>query len=220
MQFADAVIIATPDSEHFGPAIAFSDLGYHILLEKPMSVSEQECIEITEAVKRNNVILAVGHVLRYTPYSQKIKELISSGILGKIINIQHVEPVGYWHFAHSYVRGNWRNEKKSTFSLLAKSCHDIDWIRYMMGVHCKKVTSFGNLNHFRKENKPEGAKSISSTSNNQEQLRCIDCTLQNECPYSATRIYLERVKEGSKDWPVRVITSKIPDIEAVTEALE
>ena len=105
-KFADAVIITTPDRLHMEPAIAFANKGYHILLEKPMAVAENECIDIVRAVHNNKVLLAVGHVLRYTPYTQKIKQLVSSGEIGDLINIQHVEPVGYYHFAHSYVRGN------------------------------------------------------------------------------------------------------------------
>jgi hypothetical protein len=68
-------------------------------------------------------------VLRYSPYNTSIRQTISTGILGKIINIQHLEPVGRQHFAHSYVRGNWRNEKTASFSLMAKSCHDIDILK-------------------------------------------------------------------------------------------
>jgi predicted dehydrogenase len=156
-RLSDAVIIATQDKMHAEPAIAFASKGYHILLEKPMAVSEAECRAIVDAVQKNHIIFAVGHVLRYTPYSQTIKQIVDSGRLGRIINIQRLEPVvrtflphkksndgekggsahlresciltfafpgfdkkGFWHFAHSYVRGPWKNEKEATFSLLAK----------------------------------------------------------------------------------------------------
>jgi len=125
-RLADAVVITTPDQLHTGPAIHFANMGYHILVEKPMAVLEEDCRAIVEAVERNKVILAVGHVLRYTPYTAKFKEIISSGKIGKVVSIQHLEPVGFWHYAHSYVRGNWRNSETSTFTLMAKSCHDID----------------------------------------------------------------------------------------------
>ncbi|XP_056410090.1 glucose-6-phosphate 3-dehydrogenase-like [Hyla sarda] len=161
-KFADAVIIATPDRLHKDPAIAFAQKGYHILLEKPMAVTPEDCHEIVNACKENDVMLAVGHVMRYHPVSRKIKDLLDSGVIGDVVHIQHMEPVGFWHFAHSFVRGNWRNEEESTFSLLAKSCHDIDLICYWMGDRrCVKVSSFGTLSHFTKENKnpqihPEG----------------------------------------------------------------
>ena len=102
---------------HAGPAIAFANKGYHILCEKPMAVTRENCNRIAEAVDRNKVILAVAHVMRYTPYSRKFKEILSSKKYGKIINIQHLEPVGYYHAAHSYVRGNWKNADTSSFKV-------------------------------------------------------------------------------------------------------
>ena len=206
-KFADAVIIATQDAMHTEPAIAFAEKGYHILLEKPMAPTEAECIRIAEAAKRNNVILAVCHVMRYTHYTQKLKEVVASGVIGDVVNLQHLEPVGYWHQAHSFVRGNWRNETESSFMLLAKSCHDLDWIRYVMGAPCKSLSSFGSLKHFRKEEQPEGAAD-----------RCLDCDVEAECPYSAKQIYLGRLDKGQTGWPINVLT---PDVtkESVMDAL-
>ncbi|CAM5090958.1 unnamed protein product [Natator depressus] len=184
-RFADAVIIATPDRLHKDPAIAFANKGYHILLEKPMAVTPEDCKEIVSVCKANNVMLAVCHVLRYYPASLKIKELLDAGAIGDICHIQHLEPVGFWHFAHSFVRGNWRNEAESTFSLLAKSCHDIDLIHFWMGdKRCLKVSSFGSLSHFTNEHKPKGAAS-----------RCLDCSVEQTCPYSAKKIYLQRAEK-------------------------
>ncbi|KAM4703143.1 putative oxidoreductase YteT [Rhinophrynus dorsalis] len=210
-KFADAVIIATPDRLHKDPAIAFARKGYHILLEKPMAVTPEDCIEIVSVCKENGVMLAVGHVLRYHPVSQKIKELIDSGVIGDVVHIQHMEPIGDWHFAHSYVRGNWRNEKESTFSLLAKSCHDIDLISFWLrDKRCVKVSSFGSLSHFTKENKPEGAGSI-----------CLDCSVEETCPYSAKKIYLKKGEKGNFSWPVSVVCrDDVYDIESLTEALK
>lgn len=148
---ADAVIIAIMDRAHVEAVQIFADQGYDILCEKPIATSMHECVEIVEAVKRNNVIFGCGHgqcgdatvstasieyvfwrgfsVLRYSPYNTAIRDTINTGVLGKIVNIQHLEPVGRQHFAHSYVRGNWRNQKTATFSLMAKSCHDIDILK-------------------------------------------------------------------------------------------
>ncbi|XP_073512844.1 putative oxidoreductase YteT isoform X1 [Phyllobates terribilis] len=210
-KFAEAVIIATPDRLHKEPAIAFAKKGYHILLEKPMAVTPEDCREIVHTCKENGVILAVGHVMRYHPVSRKTKELLDSGIIGDIVHIQHMEPIGYWHFAHSYVRGNWRNEEESTFSLLAKSCHDIDLICYWMGDRrCVKVSSFGTLSHFTKENKPEGASS-----------RCLDCSVEETCPYSAQKVYLNKAARGNFGWPISVVCSNgVHDIESLTDALK
>lgn len=197
-RFADAAIITTQDRMHRDPTIAFAKRGYHILLEKPMAPDEKSCREITKTILSKNIIFAVGHVLRYTKYTQHLKGIIDSGLIGDVISIQHLEPVGFWHQAHSFVRGNWRNEKESSFMLLTKSCHDIDWIRYIIGKKCTAVSSFGSLLHFRKENKPAIA------GNN-----CLECDYEPQCPYSAKRIYLNLVKRKNFGWPLSVVT---PDL--------
>ena len=142
-KIADAVVIATPDVLHRDPAIAFAQKGYDLLLEKPLAPDAESCWHIVEATKANQVLLAVGHVMRYTAYTQALRRLLDSKRIGEIVSIQHLEPVGFWHQAHSFVRGNWRNEALSSFMLLAKSCHDLDWLRYMMGQRCIQVSSFG-----------------------------------------------------------------------------
>ena len=198
-KMCDAVAICTQDNMHEDPAIACADLKYDILLEKPMAPTPDACRRIVEAVKRNNV-------LRYTQYTLKLKELLNSGAIGDIVSVQHLEPVGYWHQAHSFVRGNWRNEEESSFMLLAKCCHDIDWLRGIVGKKCTAVQSFGSLRHFRKSEQPKGAAS-----------RCCDCPKEIEscCPYSAYKIYfVDRFSKGNKGWPVDVLTP-----EATTETL-
>ena len=207
-KMADAVIIATSDTMHLEPVLAFAEKGYHILLEKPMAPDKDECIKIVNAAEKAGVIFAVCHVLRYTGYIQKIKEIIDSGAIGEVVNIQHIEPVAYWHMAHSFVRGNWRNEAESSFMLLAKSCHDMDLIRYLVGVPCTAVSSFGSLKHFRKENQPKGAAD-----------RCLACSVESHCPYSAKRFYLGKANAGNFGWPVDVITRNLT-LEGVVEALE
>ena len=195
-KFADGVIIATQDNMHTEPAIKFAKKGYHIMLEKPMAPSAAECKRIVAAAQKYGIIFAVCHVLRYTSYTSKLKQLLDSGVIGDIVSMQHIEAVEWWHQAHSFVRGNWRNEKESSFMLLAKSCHDVDWISYIMGQKCKAVSSFGSLKHFRKEGQPEGASS-----------RCLDCKCEPACPYSAIKIYIkDRLDKGQTGWPVNVLT--------------
>jgi predicted dehydrogenase len=204
---ADAVIIATQDAMHLGPAVAFANKGYNILLEKPMAPDEKSCREIVDTIIRNKVIFSVCHVLRYTNYTQKLKAIIDSGTIGEVINIQQFEPVGYWHQAHSYVRGNWRKEAESAPMLLAKSCHDLDWIRYIMGCRCEKISSFGSLYYFKKEHKPKGAGE-----------RCMDCSIENECAYSAKRFYFASIgPDGDPFWAGLIAAP--PTHENVTEAL-
>ncbi|KAJ2319991.1 hypothetical protein GGI00_006309, partial [Coemansia sp. RSA 2681] len=210
-KIADAVLICTIDSLHTKLAVAFANKGYHVLLEKPMATDLAGCQEVYSAAKKNGVMLAVCHVLRYTPYNRKIKQIIESGVLGSIVGIQHTEPVGHYHFAHSYVRGSWRNEAESSFSLMTKSCHDIDIIMYFLGNDCRRVSSFGGISHFKQEKKPLAAAGAK---------RCVDCAYEAQCPYSAKKIYLEPAERGHKGWPVDVIVDDVVDIESVAEALK
>lgn len=204
---ADAVMICTQDAMHREPAEAFAAQGCHLLLEKPLAPNEADCRAIVQAVRRAGVMMAVCHVLRYTRPTRKLRELIDAGRIGDPIGIQHLEPVGFWHMAHSFVRGNWRNESQSSPILLSKSCHDLDWMRYVMGQPFRRVSSFGSLRHFRPEERPEGAAE-----------RCLDCGEEAQCPYSARRLYLGRAAEGRWGWPLDVLTSE-ESVEAVERAL-
>ncbi|THV08708.1 NAD(P)-binding protein [Dendrothele bispora CBS 962.96] len=210
-RLADAVIICVQDHMHVEVAVAFAEQGYHILCEKPMATSLEGCIRMEEVVKKAGIIFGMGHVMRYSPYSQEITAIVQSGALGRLINIVQVEPVGHYHFAHSYVRGNWGKEKNSSFSLMTKSCHDIDIICHWMGSPAVRASSFGSLQHFRKSSKPGEAGTAT---------RCLDCKIEKECPYSAKRIYLDRVSSGETGWPVSPLVDGIPDIENVTAALK
>ena len=207
-RFAEAAIIATPDATHAAPTIALAERGYHILLEKPMAPTEADCRRIIQAVEdRGDIHFAVCHVMRYTRYTQILKGIVEAGRIGQIVNVQHIEPVGYWHQAHSFVRGNWRNEAESSPMLLAKSCHDIDWLRYIIGQPCLRVSSFGSLFHFRKANRPEGAAD-----------RCLDCDVEAACPYSARKIYMGMLDKGRTGWPLDVLAGEV-NAETITEAL-
>ncbi|TXJ27110.1 MAG: Gfo/Idh/MocA family oxidoreductase [Chitinophagaceae bacterium] len=181
-KFADAVIISTPDQLHYGPCMAALKMGYNVLLEKPISPSEKECRDILELTKKTGKVVAVCHVLRYAPYFIKLRELMQSGAIGEIISLQHMEPIEHTHMAHSYVRGNWHNSAATTPILLAKSCHDLDIIKWMLGKESQSIQAFGDLKWFRKENAPAGSTA-----------RCTDgCAVESTCPYSALKIYYRK----------------------------
>lgn len=207
-RLADAAIVATQDRQHRGPAVALADLGYHVLLEKPMAPTEEEAAEITAAAERNGVMLAVCHVLRYTPYTRALKRLLDEGAIGRLVSVQHLEPVGWWHQAHSFVRGHWRRSDTSAPMLLTKSCHDIDWLVYLFGRAPRRVSSFGGLTHFRPESAPDGAGT-----------RCTDCAVESTCPYSAKRLYLDCLADPDQHfWPLSVVTEDLTEA-GVIEAL-
>lgn len=204
-KLADAALICTQDRMHFEPTIMAIEKGYHILLEKPISPDPRECLIIEEKAREHNIVLSVCHVLRYTSFFTTIKKLLDDGKIGRLISIQHNENVGYWHQAHSFVRGNWRNSKESSPMILQKSCHDTDILLWLVGAECVNVSSFGSLTHFKSECAPKGAPK-----------RCLDgCPAADECPFYAPKIYLTE----DTGWPTSVI-SMDTSIEARTKALQ
>lgn len=206
-RIADAVLIATLDADHLPPTTAFAELGYDILLEKPIAPTEADSIAIADTAAHSGVTVAVCHVMRYTPYTAALRRLLPR--LGDIASVEHLEPVGWYHFAHSFVRGNWRREDEATFALLAKSCHDIDWLGFIIGRRVERVSSFGGLAHFRPDNAPVGATE-----------RCVTCPVEPGCPYSASRMYRQGLRDGgTKEYFTRVITQDVLSEEAVTAAL-
>jgi predicted dehydrogenase len=179
-KFADAIIITTPDHLHYGPCMKALEMGYDVLLEKPMAQTEKECRDILAKTKKTGRIVGLCHVLRYAPYFIKLRELIHNGSVGELISIQHFEPIQHIHMAHSFVRGNWHNSKTSTPIILAKSCHDLDIMRWLVGKPSVRVAAFGNLKWFNKNNAPSGSTP-----------RCNEgCSIESTCPYSAMKIYL------------------------------
>ena len=156
--------------------------GYDLLLEKPIANNKQDCLEIYEASKKYDRKVIVCHVLRYTPFYSRVKRIIDSGKLGDIVTVNASENVGYYHQAHSFVRGPWRNKEQSSPMILAKCCHDMDIIRYLTGEKCQAVSSYGGLYFFNKEHAPKESTDY-----------CSDCPI-TDCPFMAQKIYLS--KEG------------------------
>ena len=179
-KIADGILVTTQDKQHLGHAMAALAKGYDILLEKPIATTVEDCKTIAAEAKRLGRKVMVCHVLRYTVFYQTFKKMIESGKIGEVVAIEANEDVAYWHQAHSYVRGNWRNSEESGPMILTKSCHDMDLLSWLMGKKCSKVSSFGSLYYFKKEKAPEGAT-----------LRCLDgCKVKEKCPYDAEKIYI------------------------------
>ena len=211
-KLADVMIISTQDRQHVPEALQALDKGYHILLEKPISPELDQCIALREKAKETGRIVVVCHVLRYTKFYSTLEQLLRRGDIGKIQTIDAMEHVGYWHYAHSFVRGNWRRSDETSPMILAKSCHDMDILRWLAGEKCLRVQSFGGLDYFRAENAPAGAA-----------LRCLDgCKARDNCPYDAEKLYItgdrcsfKRVGDG---WPCNVLASE-PTEEKVWDAI-
>lgn len=198
---ADAVMICTPENMHFEPAMLAIEAGYHILLEKPIAQTLEECVAIGEAAKKKGIIVAVCHVLRHHPYFKKIKELVDSGELGNIISINHRSAVGVDRSTHGFVRGMWRKEAITNPMLISKCCHDIDFLLWLTKTRCRKLTSFGSLRWFKRANAPEGSAE-----------RCIDCRIERRCPFSAIDLYRDR-----RDW---IANFDVPEGKTIDDVIE
>lgn len=197
---ADAILIGTPENMHFEPCMKAIEAGYNVLLEKPIAQSLPECCRIAEAARRKGVIVGVCHVLRYHPYFIKIKEIVDSGQLGRIISISHLAAVGLDRTTHGFVRGMWRREEITNPMLISKCCHDIDFLLWLTGAHCRSLSSFGSLRWFRAENAPAGAG-----------RRCLDCAIESACPFSARDLYYVR-----RDW---VANFDVPEGKTLDETI-
>lgn len=195
----DAVVVATPDREHVGPTVAALERGIDVILEKPIAPTPDGVDAVAAAAERSGRMVVVAHVLRYTAFFSRLRQLLDAGRIGRLVTISHAEHIGYWHFAHSFVRGNWRNEATSSPMILAKACHDLDLLRWLAGDRCTAVASFGGLAEFRSDRRPPGARE-----------RCWDgevrCPAAPGCPFDAVRLYVERTAEVA-GWPVSVIGS-------------
>lgn len=212
-RLADAMLICTQDRQHVPHAVAALKKGYDVMMEKPISPKLEDLQEITKVARENGRRVVVCHVLRYTPFFQTIKKTIDSGVLGEIVSIQALENVRYWHQAHSFVRGNWRREEDTSPMILAKCCHDLDYLVWLCGRKCERVSSYGSLMYFKKSNAPEGAA-----------LRCTQgCKAKDGCPYDAEKIYLTNkdtgILCGNVEWPIDVLAEN-PTEEKIRHAIE
>ncbi|KAL8672673.1 MAG: hypothetical protein Q9168_002879 [Polycauliona sp. 1 TL-2023] len=212
----DGVILCTQDQTHKDILQAFGPLKLHVLCEKPIATTLQACQDIYLSLGANTpeMIFSTGHVLRYSPHNMLLRKLLlEDRVIGELISVEHTEPVGWFHFSHSYVRGNWRKESIAAPSLLCKSCHDIDFLLWLL---CYKtdfgepahmpslVSSVGNLSLFTKRRKPKAAGNATN---------CFSCSYENDCNWSAKKMYVEKLYDkGHRDFPVCVV---VPDIEEI-----
>ena len=204
----DGLIVATPDRCHAAPVLAALALDCDILVEKPIAPTEEELEQVASAAAVSRGSITVAHVLRHAPFFVRIRRLLDEGRIGRLIAISHHENIGYWHFAHSYVRGNWRRADLASPMLLAKACHDLDLLRWFADAPCSRVSSVGGLHHFRVENAPAVAP-----------VRCTDgCPVADACPFYAPRFYIEQLA-GVTGWPVSAITDD-PSPEGRLRALQ
>lgn len=213
-KLADVMIIATQDRQHVGHAVEALEKGYDLLLEKPVSPDIEECKRLAEVAKRCGRKVVICHVLRYTPIYQKVKELLDSGVIGDVVSIMASENVGWFHQAHSFVRGNWANSEETSPMILQKCCHDMDLYPWLAGKTCESITSYGETYLFKEENAPAGCTK-----------RCLDgCKVKEECPFDAEKIYMDLkgvgYRKGNRRWPLDILVPSGPTEEKLMKELK
>ncbi|KAJ2901540.1 putative streptomycin biosynthesis protein [Zalerion maritima] len=218
----DAAFVCVQDEQHREVVEALAPFGIHIMCEKPLATSLEDCLAVFKALRSApKTVFGIGHVLRYSPHNLLLRKLlVQDKVIGDILSVVHTEPVGYWHFAHSYVRGNWRRTDTSAPSLLTKSCHDIDILLWLMcspptldhpsdAIESRPhlpstVTSTGSLQLYRKSRKPKKAGDATN---------CLSCPIEEDCKFSAKKIYIGKIglQGGNKGWPVKIVLPEIED---------
>lgn len=212
----DGAFICVLDHQHVEVASALGPLGLHLMCEKPLATRLNDCLQIQKSVETGpKSIFAIGHVLRYSPHNMLLRQMVRvEQVIGDVLSLEHTEPVGWWHFSHSYVRGNWRKESTSAPSLLTKSCHDIDFILWMLcspAVASDRtshlpdtISSVGSLKQFKRSRKPKEAGGATN---------CMSCPIERDCMFSAPRIYNDKhLAQGKAKWPVDIVN---PEVEAM-----
>ncbi|RRD95291.1 gfo/Idh/MocA family oxidoreductase [Clostridiales bacterium COT073_COT-073] len=212
-KLADFMIIATPDRLHIPQAMSALQKGYDLLLEKPISSDAGACKQIAVLAEKLDRKVVVCHVLRYTPFYKTLKQMIEQGKIGEVVSIMAIENVGYYHHAHSFVRGNWRNSRESSPMILQKCCHDTDILTWLAGGTAKTTSSFGSTYLFKSEKAPQN-----------QVKRCLDgCPVKEQCVFDAEKIYITNdrtgVAKGNTGWPNTVLTLT-PTVESVYQALK
>jgi predicted dehydrogenase len=211
---------------HTQPTSAALNAGYDVLLEKPMATTLAECQQLVRTAEQANRQLHICHVLRYTTHFSRLRKVLQSGAVGQVVNVSHRENVSFWHMAHSFVRGNWRSSVESSPMILAKCCHDLDILIWLLDDRCETLSSIGNLIHYRAENAPPGAPK-----------RCLDgCPAEDLCPFFAPRIYQDMIpiwqnaaaaRQGFDRWALQTqlknpalisaLSRPIPKLRQITE---
>ncbi len=212
-RLADVMVVSTMDRQHVDHAIPALEKGYHVLMEKPISPDINKCREMLEAAARHpDQYVILCHVLRYTTFFNALKDIIDSGRIGQVVSICANENVGYWHQAHSFVRGNWRNSHQTSPMILQKSCHDMDILTWLVGKRCKSVSSVGGIHLFKESQAPAGSTPY-----------CLGgCKAKEQCLFDAEKIYITGEKTGlahGRQW-ISSILSVENTIESTYQALE
>ena len=180
-RLSDVAIVATQDKLHLRDIRGLLAKGYDLILEKPVATTLEELQEIAAVSKSfPDQMVAVCHVLRHTVFFGEIRRILESGRFGPVVSIQHNENIGYYHFAHSYVRGPWNNSETSGPLTLTKSCHDMDILLYLLeNTHCQQISSYGALSIFNRDHYDPATMAP----------MCVDCPQNESCAFSAPKLY-------------------------------
>ncbi|MHB0878393.1 MAG: Gfo/Idh/MocA family protein [Anaerolineae bacterium] len=162
-----AVIVATDDPHHAVPTVAALAAGKHVMVEKPMAQSLDDCRRMATAAAGAPGIFMIGLELRHCVLFERVRDLLDQGAIGRVLlgwGIDNVS-VGGNYFYHGRMRR--RDYIKSL--LIQKACHSLDLMNWYMGGHPKQVFAYGGLDFY-------GGTETSDK-------RCRDCDRAAACPF-------------------------------------
>lgn len=170
----DAVIIATGVATHHAITSACIEAGLSIFLEKPITRTLDEAADLVRMAERTGVLLQVGFNLRYSPFFGKLREIVTSRMLGTILSLEWTEAISLRHWTECYCRNPAYNNGAAVGSwLLEKSCHDMDQLNWILGSRCERVACFRSRSFFVPATAPDAPK------------RCTDgCPRLDDCPFA------------------------------------
>lgn len=145
------VFIGSPNCHHADQAVSAMRAGKNVFCEKPLATRFEDCLRVRQAEKETGRIFSFGLVLRYSPFYQRVKQLMAEGAIGKLISFEFNETLDFNH--GGYIFGNWRrNRDRAGTHLLEKCCHDLDLANWITGELPLRVASFGGRDVFTEAN--------------------------------------------------------------------
>ena len=178
----DAVIVTTVDRYHHEYIIKALDKGYDVYSEKPMTTTEENCRAIREAEKRSGKTVTVTFNCRFMPYYAKMKELVSSGIIGRVLSVNYNYVLNTVHGGDYFKRWH-RFMENSGGMMVHKATHHLDIVNWILDDEPEYVSAQGARLFFGQGKRLYSDEPIGE--------RCSTCTHADGCPN-----YQDHTNEG------------------------
>ena len=182
----DAVIVTSQDSTHHLYIIGAMEAGCNVVTEKPMTIDAGKCSAIFDAMARTGRALKVTFNYRYSPPRSQVKDLLMSGVIGRILSVDFHWLLDTRHGA-DYFRRWHRNKENSGGLMVHKATHHFDLINWWIASVPETVCASGGRNYYT----PQTADRLGLQGRGE---RCVDCPAKERCPF-----FLDITSQGLKE---------------------